>query len=367
MNVNKFFVYFFVVILLSGLVLAEKDSFVLSEEYGKNLYLTNNMVITDANLYGDLFAVSEKIDVNELVQDDINAVAGKFTLTGTVGSDLRLVASSTVIDGTVFGETMILGNDVEITEKAALGGPVRINAKTVIIDGNLKNNLNVNADKVVINGVIEGNAVIQSSVLEMGPDARILGDFSSTRSIDGMSSKVDGVITKMANRDNPDNFTSVTFRKIGMFLTLFLIGAVLIVTSRKFTERTEKRMKQKFFLSLGLGILALVVAPFVAILLLFTVVGIPIALLIGLVYCVAMILAFGLSAIFAGKICIKLFTRKSNALWTELLMGALILALISIISVVVWLSVVFGILMAILVFVAIGAGIQAAFGKDKKK
>jgi cytoskeletal protein CcmA (bactofilin family) len=361
MNINKIFAYIFIVILLSGFALAEKDSFTLSEEYGKNLYLTNNIVTIDSNLYGDLFAFSEKMDVNALVQQDLNAVAGMFDLKGTIGSDLRLVASSAKIDGTVFGEVMILGDYVEFTNNSQIGGPVNINANTVIIDGDFKDNLNINADKVIINGIVEGNAVIYSTSLELGPNAKILGDFSSTRSIDGMSSKVGGIITKMNGREDPNNFTSVTFRKIWMFITLFLIGAVLVLVARKFTNKSVEKMSKRFFLSLLFGFLALLITPFIAVALLFTVVGIPISIILVLIYILAIILSLGLGSLFIGKLLVRIANKKNKDVWIALLIGTLFIALISLIPIVLC------IIIILLMFTAIGAGLIAIFGKDKKK
>lgn len=361
MNINKVFTYILIAFILAGFVLAEKDSFMLSEEYEKNMYLTNSEIIIDANLYGDLYALSENLQVNELIQQDLNAVAGVFVLGGTIGSDLRLVSSSARIDGTIFGEVMLFGDYVEITENTAIGGPVNINANTVIIDGTLKNDVNVKAEKVVINGIIEGSAVIYSSSLELGPDARIMGDLSSTRSIDGMSSKVDGIITKMNGKEDPNNFTSITFRKIWMFLTLFLIGAVIYLVARKFTVKTLGKMSQRFFLSFLFGILALVIAPFVAIALLFTFVGIPISIMIGLVYATAIILSFGMGSMFLGHLLVRLANKKNKDLWISLLVGTLFVALISIIPLA------FIILGMVLLPLSLGAGLIAIFGKDKKK
>jgi len=360
MNTNKIFTYFLIVILLAGFVSAAKDSFVLDSEKSQNLYLTNSEVAIDSSLYGDLFAFSQRVDINGLVRDDVNAVTSLFDLQGTVGSDVRLISTTTVIDGTVFGEVMIVGNYVKITKDSAIGGPVNINANTVIIDGTLKGDLNVKADKVILNGIVEGNAVITTSSLELGPDAKIMGDLSSTRNVDETSTHVDGIVTKLKGRDDPSNFTSITLSRIGLFLMIFLIGTALILCSRKSTEKTAKAMYSKFLLSMLIGFVALVVAPFVAILLLFTVVGLPLALLIVAIYLMLLILAAGFSAIFIGKLNTKI-VKKKNSLWLELLIGALALALVSIIPVI------FALVLVFIGFVSVGAMLLVAIGKDKSK
>ncbi|MGV8161828.1 MAG: hypothetical protein ACP5N2_00670 [Candidatus Nanoarchaeia archaeon] len=357
---NKLFAVLIMIFLLAGFVLAESDSFKLDTEHSENLYLTNNEVSIESKLYGDLYSISERIDVNGLVRDDINAMTGVFDFRGTVGSDVRLVSSSAVIDGVIFGEFINFGNYVKITNKAVIGGPVNINANIVVIDGTIQDDLYVKAEKVILNGVVEGNAVIKAAKFELGPDAKIMGDLSSTRNVEDFSSQVEGTITKIKGRDDPTNFTAITLSKLGLFIMIFLIGTVMILVTKKRTERTTKTMYTKFLFSMLIGFIALALAPFVALMLLFTIVGIPIALLIVAIYVLVLILTLGFVALFLGRLNIKMAKSKNN-LWLELLIGSLALALISIIPVIFWLVVI------LLGFVGAGAMILVYLGKDKKK
>jgi cytoskeletal protein CcmA (bactofilin family) len=360
MKNSKIFVYLFAFLLLAGFAFASDDTFTLKDEYAGNLYLNAGDVNINSNLYGDLYTISKKVSVDAPVSQDVNVVTGFFELKDTIGGDLRLVSSSALIDGTIFGETMILGNYVIITESSSIGGPVNIRADTVIVNGNLKGNLNVKANKVVINGIVEGDAVITSSAFELGPDARIRGDLSSTRSIDETSSQVEGVVTKLKGRDDPSTFTSITLTRIGLFLMLFLIGVAIIGFNRKSAEKVSKAMYSKFLLSMLLGFVTLVVLPLVALLLLVTVVGIPIAVMIVALYIILVLTSLGFVSIFLGRLNTKI-VKKKNSLWLELLIGALALALVSIIPVIFWLVIVF------IGFVSIGAVILVFLKKDKLK
>lgn len=359
MKISRYFAFLFVLLLIAVPALA-KDEFLLNEEYSKNLYLTNNNIEINSNLYGDLFAFSEYMKISELVKDDINAVSAEFNLEGTIGSDLRLISSNAKIDGTIFGEALIMGNYVEISDSAAIGGRVKINANYVVINGTLKDDLDVSAEKVFINGVVEGDAIIKASSFELGPDARILGDLSSPNNIDEVAPQVSGTVTKTEGKESPDSFTSMTFRKIGLFMMLFLIGAALVFFGEKFTEKTSKAFQGRFLLSLMTGFVTLVAAPFIAIFIAFTFVGFPLAILIGLIYFTLLILSFGMSCVITGKTLLRLFKGRKN-LWLELLIGALSLALLSILVPVFWA------LMLILIITSVGAFILVFAKKDKKK
>ncbi|MFA6073002.1 MAG: hypothetical protein WC758_02740 [Candidatus Woesearchaeota archaeon] len=361
MKIAKLFTYLLMVFLLTSTVFAEKNNtFILSEDQTQNLYLTNNKIVTEANLRGDLYAISNEIKIKSLVNEDIDAITNSFNLQGTIGGDLRLIASETLIDGTVFGEVMILGSQVILTNNSVIGGPVHLKANTVIIDGTLKDDLFIDANKVIINGVIEGNVIIKSSIVQLGPDAKILGDFSSTRSVDEVSSKVGGIVTKIEGKDDPSNFTSISLSKLALFAMIFLIGAALILFAKKRTERITKIMYSKFLLSMLIGFAFLIVAPIVAILLLITVIGAPISVLIVAIYIMLLILGLGYIAFFLGRLNGKMAKSKLNP-WLEVLIGALALALISIIPII------FLLVVAFIGFVSIGSILLVAFNKDKKK
>jgi cytoskeletal protein CcmA (bactofilin family) len=364
MKSGKILVYLFVVFLLSAAVLgagSQDDSYVLKDPHAGNLYLSSPNIKIKADLFGDLYAVTRNLMINALVKDDVNAVAGNLYLKDTIGSDLRLIGGEVKLDGTVFGETMVIARDVVTTDNAILGGPVKIKAKHAVIDGDMKGDVCITADRVELNGIIEGNAVIETPVLEIGPSAKVLGNLSTNRYVE-KDSRIGGEVIKLPDRYSPENITSITLGKIMFFLALLLLGAAAIVVSRKFSERTAKAMYGRFWLSLLTGLIVLVVAPIAGFILLVTVVGMPITILLVFAYIGALILGLGFSAMFLGRLDLKLFrSKRKNALWLELLIGAVILALLSIIPVVFW------IILAFLLILATGGMFLAAVRKEERK
>jgi cytoskeletal protein CcmA (bactofilin family) len=367
MKLNRLFVYLILIFLLSATVLAERgersnnDAFVLNDTYIGNLYLSNPTIKINSDLQGELYAISNAISVNNVVEQDIGAITNDFTLKGTAGNNLRVVAGNVYIDGPIFNEAMLLARNVEFTNNSVVAGPVNIQAKTVILNGKMLKGANIKADKVILNGEIDGNAVIEAGIFEMGPSAKVTGDLSSNRMIQ-KDERIGGSVIKFRDKYSPENAMSITFGKILFFLMILLIGAAAVLVSKKYSERTAKAMYGRFWLSLLMGIVVLIIAPIAGFLLLLTVIGIPITLLLILAYFGVLIVSLGFSAVFLGRLDLKMFrSKRKNALWLELVIGAIILALLSFIPVIFWIILIF------LMITAVGGMFLAAVRKEERK
>ncbi len=360
MNINRIFAYLIMILLLTTTVLAEqskyndKNSFVLNDTYTGNLYLNAPIININSNLKGELYAISNYVNINDFVEQDIGVIASDFTLIGTAGNNLRVIARNVKIDGPIFSEAIILGRNVEFTNSSVVVGPVNIQATNVIIDGKFNDGASIKADKVTLNGEIDGNATIEAAVFIMGPNAKVTGDLSSNRMIQ-KDDRIGGNVIKFADKYSPENAMSITFGKIIFFLIIIFIGAAAILVSKKYSERVVKATCGRFWLSLLVGLLAILIVPVAGFLLLFTIIGIPITILLALTYIGALILALAFSAMLLGRLDLKMFqSKRKNALWLELIIGAIILALLSFIPVIFW------IVLVILMMTAVGGMLLAA-------
>jgi len=109
---------------------------------------------------------------------------------------------------------------LNFTNKSVVVGPVHIQSTIVILNGKMLKGANVKADKVVLNGEIDGNAVIEAAVFEMGPDAKVTGDLSSNRMIQ-KDDRIGGSVIKLPDQYSPENAMSITFGKIIFFLMIY--------------------------------------------------------------------------------------------------------------------------------------------------
>ena len=145
-----------------------------------------------------------------------------------------------------------------------------------------------------INGIINGSATINADMIEFTNGSKILGDlnYSSTKRVDDKF--VGGKITYIEKKQSFFESISGTIFAFGSAL---LLGMLLLFFLQEKTIEAADRLMEKPLQVLLLGVLALIVIPIIAIILLFTIVGIPISIMI--------IVAF-IALLYFGKILLAL-------------------------------------------------------------
>jgi cytoskeletal protein CcmA (bactofilin family) len=198
--------------------------------------------------------------------DDVEAIGGSVVIRGTVDGDLTGVAGNVLIAGTVTGNVQMAAGSVTIADSGEVGGEVSVGAGSLVVDGTVLGDVNAGAGDIVI-----------------GPDARIAGDFryDPDASLSGNRGAVEGSIIaddSLITTVNPGpTVPSVVFDVWGLIVGL-LVGALLLYGAPEFSDRVTGMAVGEPLRAGGIGLLAVVAAPIVALLLIITIVGIPLAL-----------------------------------------------------------------------------------------
>ena len=143
--------------------------------------------------------------------------------------------------------------------------------------------------------------------MEIG-DAKVLGnvDYQSSKDI---SIRDEATVSGAVNRtDPPDRNTnfSVTWGWVIYWLlaTLFT-GLILVLLFPRVFQSVTNKAYPRPWKALGVGLLAVIAAPVIFVLLMFTVVGIPVALLLGLIWIIVLILSSIFSSYLVGRWLLK--------------------------------------------------------------
>ena len=142
-------------------------------------------------------------------------------------------------------------------------------------------------------------------------------------------------------------------------LVIFVAAMVLTLLIPKTSTKIVRLAHDKFWLSLLIGLVFLVVAPIVALILLFTVAGLYVALIAAMLHCFVILLALPLANIFAGSLIFKWAKKESKCKvsWLSTLVGSPVLQIIVFIPVLGWL--------VALVMVSVIAGAGLLFGYNE--
>lgn len=289
------------------------------------------------------------------------------------GKDVFAAAEELTIDRKIEGALTAAGQIVILTRDARVKGDAWIAARRAAIEGELEGDLSIRGQEALINGHVKGDVSFYGVELSLGPDARIDGDVdyysAATAKID-KGADVKGEVNGHAFRTGRDTVGgdtrerwrsdhmrdrhgfaapgyhmsaggAVVFGGLAILLGLIAPGAAARMREAAMAEPWQ---------ALGLGFVWLVGVPVLAIATAITIVGLPVAFLLMLLYPLGLV--FGLVAALValgGVIAARIGTAGEGAL--GLVVGIVIAAAI------LWVVISIPIIGAIAWLAAVAAGL----------
>lgn len=248
------------------------------------------------------------------------------------GGDVFSVARELTIDRKVDGSLSAAGEIVILTDDAEVKGDTWIAARRVAVEGELEGSLSIRAQEALINGEVKGDVTFYGLDLTLGPDAEIDGNVTyyspSTARID-RNAKVKGEINGRdiaAARDDRQEAAPVMrhndmrerWRERHMnehwegrgvsapgyhmsATSAVFFGAIALAIAYlapAVTGRMRESLVAQPLPALGLGLLWLLGLPILSVFVAVTIVGLPVAFLMLLLWPLGMV--FGLAATIAA-------------------------------------------------------------------
>lgn len=335
---RKIFAVLILIITLSFLpfaVLAQN-----SQNEG-NVILAQNQVVDK-----DYFAAGNSVSLEGTVNGDAYLAGGNIIVNGTINGDLLATGGNIEIRGTVTGDIRTAGGNININgpvgrNVSAAGGNISFSP-----DADVSGNLALAGGQVTLRGKTGGDVNAAVGNLSLSPQAAVNGDLtylSSNRASIPPEATVSGQITQYTPQEPPGPEEAAkglaaifTFYKIASFILAAIIGLLLLRFLPVFFEKTTEIVLKKPWQSLGIGFLTIIVFPFLFILLLITVIGIPVAFVLAFILAILLYLAKIFVAFAIGQLVLRLFNRNAGKTWVFLL-GLLIYYLVGLIPVIDWL------------------------------
>ena len=323
-----------------------------ADEDVKNLYTAGNIVSIDANVQKSLHAGGNTVTVNGNVESNLCAGAGTLVVNGDVGGSMHGGGGTVVIQSKITDDLFIGGGNVSITKSASIGGDLVMGAGTANIEAPIAGDVYLSGGEVFINSEIKGNVIIKSvENLKLGSNAIIGGDLkynSPKEAKISESASILGAIDYNVSKNyegTKDNMATIIFAiiSIGILIKIvsaIVVGLILVYLFKRYTQNTVNESLGKFWPSLGVGFAALFLTPIIIVLLLFSVIGIWLAILIALIYVLLLTIAATLAPIIFGSWLIKIIKKEKSYKigWPAVVTGVIILMLVKIIPVVGWLT-----------------------------
>jgi cytoskeletal protein CcmA (bactofilin family) len=268
---------------------------------------------TDKVISGNYYTVGQTVEINGRVESDLVVAGGNVLVSGEVGGDVLALGGNVRIIGPVSGNVRILGGNVEIA--GPVGHNVMIGAGKLIIlpSSQIQGHITAGAGTLEVNGLVEGDVLVGASNVKITGNVKGAVDvwlehngilnISKTAVLESQlvyHGNTQAQIEQGAKLAQAPVFKEWNKNAVehgwwwGWLISLFgalVLGMVLMsLWSRQIME-TGQEILTHTWPSLGWGAIWGVAVPIICIILLFTLIGIPLALVVVGLYFISCLVA----------------------------------------------------------------------------
>lgn len=289
------------------------------ETVNESLLAAGQSVVIDGDVKGDVICAGQNIDINGTVEGDVICAGQNITISNTVGGSVRGAAQTIKINGRIGRNVTAAGQTVSASSTVA--GEMLFAGQQANIGGRIEKSVAGAADSIIIGGVIGGNADFRGRNLNFQKDGKIAGALTYTSENQVGQDADERVLGGIRQITPPPDKPSASFKhektfaqkaedKIFDFLANLAAAAVLVLLFKKFAAKIGGILLEKPGQCLGWGFVILLAVPVAALLLVFTIIGIPVSILGVLVLLAALWLGRIFAALAIGKKIAQNYWKK---------------------------------------------------------
>lgn len=343
---------FFCVIVISILFFPKKIFAQNNFSSGNTVTLQKNQTINDNYLAsggtvvisgvvnGDVYAAGGSVLINGTVNGDVLAAGGNVSVTGKVAGNIRVVGGQIVISGSVGRNVATVGGSTVIEDPAKVGGSLVSAGGSISVLSPIGQGATFAGNMVTIDTSIGGNVVAGVRDLSISPGSHIAGSLNYWSA--AKANVPNGVVGKnITHHQIPSRQNAQRQQKAGAFISgfmllwevvgfisAFIIGLLLLWFVPHYMQYVYTEVTTRFWITLGIGVLTVILVPIAVVILFLTIVGIPLAILLLLAFIIFALLIKVLVSYVIGK---KLLPDRTVL---ALFVGLVIYSVISIIPVI---------------------------------
>ncbi|MCJ7497421.1 MAG: polymer-forming cytoskeletal protein [candidate division Zixibacteria bacterium] len=327
-------------VLKGGENIVIPESTLIQDDY----FIAGNNIKFSGKVEGDFVSASKTLTSKGVIGGNLMSVARDLDISGEVGGSFRGGAQNISLDGKLKRNFLGFAANINLKDNSEIGGDVIAFCGELKISGKVGKGVKGSVGSVVISGVIDGDVNIQADEISIMPDAKINGNLF-------YKSKKEAKIEKGAQITGETKWTKVIPKKKkgggltgGKLLIKFLFlcasivtGLFMLLVAKKEVKAVKESIFKDFLKNLGLGFVFVICVPVAAIILHFTVIGIPVSIIVLFVYLVLFYMAKIFFGFALGEKVLMLFkTNGTPAPVWSLIIGLLILYILFLVPYIHW-------------------------------
>lgn len=321
------------------------------EPVNGNLFVAGATVTIDNHVTGDVICAGQNININAPVDGDVICAGQNININAPINGSVRIAASSINVSNKIGHNLMAAGASILLNKQASVGWDTLTAAATTDLQGKVAGNFLGAGSSITIAGSIDkdvhlrldNNQKNQPALLTI-TKAAIIGGSVNYASKDqaqvASGAKIAGAVTQLPITSYQPRVRPTAFEPFGILysiITTIIVALVLAkIWPKKIANLTD--LTTDTWSQLGWGLLWLVVTPIIAMIVAFTIIGIPLALIALVLWLIAIYTSKIIASVVVGKyIFEKLFNYKTYSIYTAIFFGIAISCLIFAIPFLGWL------------------------------
>ena len=296
------------------------------------VFLAGNTAIVAGVVDGDVFAAAERVEVTGEVRGSLYGAGESVTVTGDINGNAHLAGQDVELDARVGGSAFVAGQNLTLTEESQIGRDGFLAGETVRSRGLVGKDVYFAAETTELDGKVHrdvrgrGHQVALTSSSFVGGDLRVTAYSDDAVVLDDGATIGGATEIEIEEGDEHRPFVSAGFYfgVIAKALAMLLLGLVLAAL---FPSLVPERPTSsgEVLREMGIGFVALVATPVVLLLVAVTVIGIPVSIVLGVLFLALLFLSSLVVAYFAGE---RLPMFAQSGVGTALRTGLALLAVL---------------------------------------
>jgi hypothetical protein len=301
------------------------------------LYAGGTNVKVEGTVQGDIMCAGQTVTITGTVEGDVLCVAQEITITGHVEGSVRIMAQTTSLGGKIDGSATVAGMVATVGDDALIAHDLTLLTQQATVSGTISRDVTAIVGNFTTNAAINRDLDVTGRTITLDDKAKVAGDFRYVSPSDAQlvgGAHITGITDHRVPEENtstsmvsPASYISTAFSSLVSFL---LLGLALLYGAPRVTKAVALQMKRSPFGTLGAGLLGLFVPPFVAVLLMVTMFGLPLGATLLFAWLVSLLLGLVFAALRIGELITgKMGWQESWQQFAALGIGLLVLFVLS--------------------------------------
>lgn len=334
----------------SAFVQRARENAASSEPIQDDLYIAGGTVTVTGTVDGDVVAAGGSVTLNSQVTGAILAAGGTIDIGGRVGRTIRAAGGTIRLDGSAGSDAVLAGGTVTVGRTGLVNRDLVIGGGNVQVGGAVGRNVLIGAGRVILAGTVHGDVDVQANRVIVLPTARISGRLRyaadqpaevqpGAQVSDGVE-RVERVTPAVRQRLREAPSGRLRIRWIWRVVEwgwLLALGLIIFALLPRVPVNIVNEIRTRVGASALTGFLVLVVAPGAAIALAITVLGIPLAAALTLLWLLTLYPSQLFTATWLGERILNAARKEAvSSVYWALIVGVTALAILYAIPFVGW-------------------------------